>query len=96
MRRCSSAGVVLLALVRQGAGLQALKSGVHASRLSMSARAPRVAVVGGGISGLSCGKALTEQGVDVVVYDTVQCSTAQTSPVLQQQSISTNSDLLAS
>jgi heterodisulfide reductase subunit A-like polyferredoxin len=70
MRRSSSASVVLLALVRQGAGLQALKSGVHAPRLSMSARAPRVAVVGGGISGLSCGKALTEQGVDVVVYDT--------------------------
>jgi NADPH-dependent glutamate synthase beta subunit-like oxidoreductase len=69
MRR-SSASVVLLALVRQGAGLQVQKSAVHARKLSMSAQAPRVAVIGGGISGLSCGKALTEQGVDVVVYDT--------------------------
>ena len=71
MRRSSSAGVVLLALIRPGAGLQILAGKrFNLRKLTMSAQAPRVAVIGGGISGLACGKALTAQGIDVVVYDT--------------------------
>ena len=53
-----------------GSGLELVRPGaVTVPSLDSRGRAPRVAVVGGGISGIACARALHEEDVEVVVLD---------------------------